>query len=598
MKSRQSTLGLLLIVSALILGGCGPGTTEPTQAPPPTSTEIAAEPTATTAEAGTEAPDQVLAARDSALAYLTEHYEEAPAPGLTWTEERTTPPGLVGSETYEYRAEDWVVTISYPVVAPDQVVYRVVVANSAVAFEWQGEVDSAANVREVGTQVSDPVLVARDLALAHLTANYSEQAPVSNLTWTRTRTTPEGLVGAETFQYRSGYWVVTISYPVVAPDQVVYRLVVSNESTGFQWQGQVSAAGEVTETLAPISGQPVVGWYGQVVSLPEGAQFDDYLSLEPEGTGDFGLTSPDATVEGEIESLRDSGTYAHFWGTLVRDVPDYNGDQLVVTRLRPDRPGPFFEPDPVEAWEGNILSTSEGAQYDDYFVLAGDFPVRYGIDSSDPALTAQLESLRDTETAVSVWGRLTCGVMDVNGSQMSVIAIAALGEPPAPAPTSVDGWVGTIVPLAVGGEYDDYFERDDGQRFGVDSTDEDMQKRIQALRTVAARVRVWGRLLTDVPDVEGRQIQLERYELEPRIETVAAWVGTIVKLEPGAQYDDYFEREDGQRYGIETQDPKLAIRLETLRAAGARVQVWGDLLSDVPDVEGRQIRVTEIEALE
>jgi hypothetical protein len=125
-----------------------------------------------------------------------------------------------------------------------------------------------------------------------------------------------------------------------------------------------------------------------------------------------------------------------------------------------------------------------------------------------------------------------------------------------------------------------------------------MQKRIQALRTVGARVRVWGQLLTEVLDVEGRQIQLERYELESGSETVDGWVGTIMKLEPGAQHDDYFERDDGQRYGIETPDAKLAVRLEALREAGARVQVWGELLSQVPDVESRQIRVTEIEELE
>jgi hypothetical protein len=599
MKSRWSTLGLFLIVSALVLGGCRQSTPEPTELPSPIPPEVTREPTATVAEGGIEASEQVLAARDQALAYLSTDYgEEAPASGLTWAEKRMTPEGLLGAETFQYAAQDWIVTISYPVVAPDQVVYRVVVSNSATAFEWQGEVDATGNVKEVGAEVSDPVLTARDLALAYLIANYGEQAAPSDPTWTRRRTTPEGLVGAETYQYRAGYWVITISYPMAAPDAVVYRVVVSNENTGFQWQGEVNAAGEVTEALAPISGRPVVGWYGQVVSLPEGAQFDDYLSLEPQGTGEVGLTGADATATAEIEGLRDSGTYAHFWGTLVCGVPDYNACQLVVTHLRPDKPGPFFEPDPVEAWDGTILSTPEAAQYDDYFVLAGAFPLRYGIDSSDPALAAQLESLRDTDTTVRVWGRLTCGVMDVNGSQISVIALAVVGDSPVPVATLVDGWVGTVIPLEPGAQHDDYFEREDGQRFGIDSTDEDMQKRIQAFRTVGARVRVWGQLLSDVLDVEGRQIQLERYELESRSETVDGWVGTIIKLDPGAQHDDYFERDDGQRYGIETPDPKLAVRLETLREAGARVQVWGELLSEVLDVESRQIRVTEIEVLE
>lgn len=63
----------------------------------------------------------------------------------------------------------------------------------------------------------------------------------------------------------------------------------------------------------------------------------------------------------------------------------------------------------------------EMAQYDDYFVLSGDFPVRYGIDSTDATIAAQLEQVRDTGSAIRVWGRLRCGVMDTNGSRIDVI---------------------------------------------------------------------------------------------------------------------------------------------------------------------------------
>jgi hypothetical protein len=111
-------------------------------------------------------------------------------------------------------------------------------------------------------------------------------------------------------------------------------------------------------------------------------------------------------------------------------------------------------------------------------------------------------------------------------------------------------------------------------------------------------VRIWGELLTGVLDVEGRQIQLERFEIEPRSQAVDGWVGTIVAFEPGAQHDDYFERDDGERYGIETADAKLAKRLETLRMDGSRVRVWGELLTGVLDVESRQIVVVEIEVAE
>ncbi len=602
MKTRHCASIFLIILSVLIFSACQKATPQPTQSPVQpgaTPTQAAVQPTAVPTSAETGAGNEVLAARDAALTYLSEHYsQDAPASGLGWSEERATPEGLVGSETYRYAGGDWIITVSYPVVAPEAVVYQVVVVNPATAFQWHGEVNATGDVTEFSTAAADPVLAARTATLAYLGEHYSANTPASGMTWTRTAMTPKGLVGAEAYQYRSGYWVVTISYPVVAPDMVVYSVVASNESTGFQWQGDIDASGKVVETTALISGQPVVGWYGLVGSGFAGEQFDAYLALEPEGTGKVGLTGTAPSIDIEIDGLRDSDTHAHFWGTLVCDESEQNGCQIAVTRLRQDAPGSLFDSDPVERWEGTIASTPEGAQFDDYFVLAGDFAVRYGIDSTDPALSAQLESLRDSEATVRLWGRLTCGIPDLNGSQIGVIAIEVVGGPQPPTPMSVDGWVGTIVKLAAGAEYDDYFEREDGERFGIDSTDEDTQKRIAALRTTGSRVRIWGHLLIDVPDVENKQIQLERYKLESRSQAVEGWVGTIIALEAGAQHDDYFERDDGQHYGIETPDPKLAKRLEMLREAGATVRVWGELLSDVLDVEGRQIRVVEIEEVE
>jgi hypothetical protein len=603
MRTSRCVLGLVLIVSLSLVGACQqaePEATPTESAVPPaaTVTQPSTEPTSAPTAGEAEAPAAVLAARDAVLAHLSERYgQDAPGSGLDWMEERATPEGLVGAETFRYTADDWTITVAYLVVAPEQVVYEVMVSNPSTAFAWQGEVNATGDVTEFAI-AADSVLVARDAALAYVRERYVDSAPAADLTWTRERTTAEGIVGAETYEYRSGFWAVNISYPVVAPELVTYRIVISNESSGFQWQGEVDAQGTVTEVAVVISGQSVVAWYGQVVSLPPEAQFDDYLTLQPEGTGELGLTGADAAIESEIEALRDAAVYAHFWGTLACDVPDYGDCQLTVTRLRRDEPGALFDPDAVEAWQGIIVSTPEGAQFDDCFVLAGDFPVRYGVDSTDSALAAQIEGLRDTGTTVRLWGSLTAGIPDVNGAQIDVTAIELPSGPEPPSPMSVDGWVGVIVKLGADAQYDDYFERDDGERYGIDGKDEDMQKRIIALRTVAARIRIWGHLTLDVPDVEGRQIRVERFQLEPRSQAVDGWVGTIAALEPGAQYDDYFERDDGERYGIETADPKLAKRLEMLRAEGAQVKVWGELLSDVPDVGGRQIRVVEIEVVE
>ena len=60
------------------------------------------------------------AARDVALAYLrTYHPETGLSEQAIWFEEAVTPSGLVGSSTNQYRYESWVVTVTYPVVAPD-----------------------------------------------------------------------------------------------------------------------------------------------------------------------------------------------------------------------------------------------------------------------------------------------------------------------------------------------------------------------------------------------------------------------------------------------------------------------------------------------
>ncbi|MFN2270421.1 MAG: DUF333 domain-containing protein [Anaerolineae bacterium] len=204
------------------------------------------------------------------------------------------------------------------------------------------------------------------------------------------------------------------------------------------WQGQdaeppAQFVALVQEQLAAAPTETaVVGWYGYVASLPAGSEYDDYLSLEPEGAGELGIAGADEEIEAQIVALRDKeepGKYAHFWGSLVCGVPDYSGCQVIVTKLRVDGPGEFFPPDPVEGWEGVVVGNPPMSEYDDHFVLSGEFFVIYGIDSSDPDIAAQLEELRDTMTPIRVWGEITCGVPDTNGCRIEVTRIEVAGEP-------------------------------------------------------------------------------------------------------------------------------------------------------------------------
>lgn len=371
-------------------------------------------------------------------------------------------------------------------------------------------------------EIPEAVRAARDAALQYVRQNYGAQAPPADLDWAGERTTEEGLLGVSSFRYTAGEWVMDIDAPVVAPENVVYQVALSNASAGFQWEGQVDARGEVSALPAPDDGNRVTGWYGLVMSTPEGAQYDDYLMLLPEGTGEVGIEGAGEAVQAEIERLRDSGLPAHVWGTLVRDAPDYGGHQLRVDRVRPDEPGPPVESE-VAGWEGIVASTPEGAQFDDYFQLTGEFPVRYGVESSDAESNRQLELVRDTLTPVQVWGTLTCGVPDVNGCQLDVTRLLLVGEPLAPTPTSepassegegepVEGWVGTVVDLPPGNQFGQFFQREDGEEFGIGTPTDAVREQISEARSTGARIRIWGTLYTGVPATEARTIEVDRVE--------------------------------------------------------------------------------------
>ena len=84
-------------------------------------------------------------------------------------------------------------------------------------------------------------------------------------------------------------------------------------------------------------------------------------------------------------------------------------------------------------------------------------------------------------------------------------------------------------------------------------------------------------------------------------ENIADWWGVIKSTDPGAQYDDYFERQDlGQiiYFGIDSMDSAVKSQIEVLRDSGKIVHLYGTLLSNVPDYNGSQIQVDRIEVEE
>jgi hypothetical protein len=95
----------------------------------------------------------------------------------------------------------------------------------------------------------------RDDAMAYIKTNHPETAQfMNNLTWTGGRTTPQDILGAETYTYTSQGWNVTIQYPVIANPVYAITADYSAASTGGAsipyrviWQGTLENA-TITET--------------------------------------------------------------------------------------------------------------------------------------------------------------------------------------------------------------------------------------------------------------------------------------------------------------------------------------------------------------
>ncbi|MDD5368949.1 MAG: DUF333 domain-containing protein [Anaerolineaceae bacterium] len=81
-------------------------------------------------------------------------------------------------------------------------------------------------------------------------------------------------------------------------------------------------------------------------------------------------------------------------------------------------------------------------------------------------------------------------------------------------------------------------------------------------------------------------------------EEVTDWWGVIKSTKSGAQYDDYFERQDlGQisYFGIASIDPAVQTQIKDLRDSSKIVHLYGTLFSNVVDYNGSQIQVDRIE---
>ncbi len=187
--------------------------------------------------------------------------------------------------------------------------------------------------------------------------------------------------------------------------------------------------------VTPGTAEKITGWWGAIKSTPPGAQFDDYFERRDLGQIIyFGIDSMDPAVKAQIQALRDSGRIVHLlYGTLLSNVPDYNGSQIQVDRIEVQGYllGSSVTPGTTEKiadWWGIIKSNKPGAQFDDCFERRDlGQVISFGIDSMDPAVRSQIQALRDSGRIVHLYGTLLINVPDCNGSQIQVDRIEVAG---------------------------------------------------------------------------------------------------------------------------------------------------------------------------
>jgi putative hemolysin len=135
---------------------------------------------------------------------------------------------------------------------------------------------------------------------------------------------PDGSTCDEWAYYRGecGFAAQASSTPTVA-------IEATKEASAKATQDQASGG-----YMPPGTSEEITDWWGVIKHTPPGAQYDDYFERQDLGQPlYFGIDSMDPAVKSQIEAVRDSGKIVHLYGTLVSNVPDYNGSQIQVSRI-------------------------------------------------------------------------------------------------------------------------------------------------------------------------------------------------------------------------------------------------------------------------
>ena len=108
--------------------------------------------------------------------------------------------------------------------------------------------------------------------------------------------------------------------------------VQTNPTPATTFEATTEASGGY---MPPGTSEEIADWWGVIKSTAPGAQYDDYFERQDLGQQFiyFGIDSMNPAIQAQIKELRDSGKIVHLYGTLVSNVPDYNGSQVQVDRI-------------------------------------------------------------------------------------------------------------------------------------------------------------------------------------------------------------------------------------------------------------------------
>ncbi len=227
--------------------------------------------------------------------------------------------------------------------------------------------------------------------------------------------------------------------------------------------------------------------------------------------------------------------------SVDESVADQDAPAEVVTRASEPNHTPMAPPGtrdladtspadtiPAVAWYGSIHSIPGGQEGDDYLkpwhlAIWPKFGPAVGLTGFDPAVTAEIERLRDRDTKATFWGNLTCNVADYGACQLLVERISADDGGPQYETDRVEGWTGQVgrLPVQPGSQNELLYFVLDGPLtvlYGIVSDDPAIQAELERLAGEAlepeggGNVRIWGELDHKAQPVTGTIIRVERLE--------------------------------------------------------------------------------------